>query len=117
VPVPGGCHIFSWENDPDDYRSCFQCDRDRIIYSKAFKEVQYKTQIFLIGEGDFYRTRLAHTLEVAQHARTFGRCLRLIEDLCDAISYAHDLEPHPIRACGRGHTQRDSERQWRLFAR
>lgn len=73
-------------NEQDDYRSCFQRDRDRILYSKAFKDLQYKTQVFLISEGDFYRTRLTHNLEVAQHARTFARCLRLNEDLCEAIA-------------------------------
>jgi len=87
-------------DEPDDYRSCFQRDRDRILYSKAFRDLQYKTQVFLISEGDFYRTRLTHTLEVAQHARTFSRCLRLNEDLCEAISYAHDLGHTPFGHAG-----------------
>src|SRR5574344_1926518 len=74
-------------DEPDDYRTCFQRDRDRILYSKVFKDLQHKTQVFLINEGDFYRTRLTHTLEVSQHARTFARALRLNEDLCEAIAY------------------------------
>jgi dGTPase len=86
-------------NEPDEFRTAFQRDRDRILYSKAFKDLQYKTQVFLINEGDFYRTRLTHTLEVAQHARTLARSLRLNEDLCEAIAYAHDLGHAPF-----GHT-------------
>jgi len=73
--------------EEDDYRTCFQRDRDRILYSKYFKDLQYKAQVFRISEGDFYRTRLTHTLEVTQHARTLARALRLNEDLCEAISY------------------------------
>ncbi len=86
-------------DEPDDFRTTFQRDRDRILYSKAFKDLQYKTQVFLVSEGDFYRTRLTHTLEVAQHARTLARALRLNEDLCEAIAYAHDLGHTPF-----GHT-------------
>lgn len=86
-------------DEPDEFRTAFQRDRDRILYSKAFKDLQYKTQVFLINEGDFYRTRLTHTLEVAQHARTLARALRLNEDLCEAIAYAHDLGHAPF-----GHT-------------
>lgn len=87
-------------DEHDDYRTCFQRDRDRILYSKAFKDLQYKTQVFLISEGDFYRTRLTHTLEVAQHARTFARVLGLNEDLCEAIAYAHDLGHTPFGHAG-----------------
>jgi dGTPase len=86
-------------DEPDEFRTNFQRDRDRILYSKAFKDLQYKTQVFLISEGDFYRTRLTHTLEVAQHARTLARALKLNEDLCEAIAYAHDLGHTPF-----GHT-------------
>ena len=86
-------------DEPDEFRTAFQRDRDRILYSKAFKDLQYKTQVFLISEGDFYRTRLTHTLEVAQHARTLARALHLNEDLCEAIAYAHDLGHAPF-----GHT-------------
>ena len=85
--------------EEDDYRTCFQRDRDRILYSKYFKDLQYKTQVFRIVEGDFYRTRLTHTLEVAQHARTLSRALLLNEDLCEAIALAHDLGHAPF-----GHT-------------
>lgn len=86
-------------SEEDDYRTCFQRDRDRILYSRYFKDLQYKTQVFRISEGDFYRTRLTHTLEVTQHARTLARALRLNEDLCEAISLAHDLGHTPF-----GHT-------------
>jgi dGTPase len=86
-------------DEPDEFRANFQRDRDRILYSRAFKDLQYKTQVFLISEGDFYRTRLTHTLEVAQHARTLARSLRLNEDLCEAIAYAHDIGHTPF-----GHT-------------
>jgi dGTPase len=86
-------------DEPDEFRTNFQRDRDRILYSKAFKDLQYKTQVFLISEGDFYRTRLTHTLEVAQHARTLARALKLNEDLCEAIAYAHDIGHTPF-----GHT-------------
>jgi dGTPase len=87
-------------SEEDDYRTCFQRDRDRVLYSKYFKDLQYKTQVFRISEGDFYRTRLTHTLEVAQHARTLGRALRLNEDLCEAISLAHDLGHTPFGHIG-----------------
>ena len=86
-------------DEPDEFRANYQRDRDRILYSKAFKDLQYKTQVFLISEGDFYRTRLTHTLEVAQHARTLARSLKLNEDLCEAIAYAHDMGHTPF-----GHT-------------
>jgi dGTPase len=87
-------------DESDNYRTCFQRDRDRILYTKAFKDLQYKTQVFLISEGDFYRTRLTHTIEVAQHARTLARALGLNEDLCEAISYAHDLGHAPFGHVG-----------------
>jgi dGTPase len=86
-------------DEPDEFRANYQRDRDRILYSRAFKDLQYKTQVFLISEGDFYRTRLTHTLEVAQHARTLARSLKLNEDLCEAIAYAHDIGHTPF-----GHT-------------
>ena len=86
--------------EPDEFRTTFQRDRDQILYSKAFKDLQYKTQVFLISEGDFYRTRLTHTLEVAQHARTLARSLRLNEDLCEAVAYAHDIGHTPFGHIG-----------------
>jgi dGTPase len=87
-------------NEIDPYRTCFQRDRDRILYSTAFKRLQYKTQVYLTHEGDFYRTRLTHTLEVVQHAKTFARIFRVNEDLCEAIGLAHDLGHAPFGHAG-----------------
>ena len=86
-----------------DYRSCYQRDRDRIIYSTAFRRLEYKTQVFVNHEGDYYRTRLTHTLEVSQIARAIARALKLNEDLVDAISLAHDLGHTPF-----GHSGEDA---------
>src|SRR6186997_2525094 len=72
-------------------RTAFQRDRDRILHSKAFRRLKHKTQVFLSPEGDHYRTRLTHTLEVTQIARTISRALRLNEDLTEAIGLGHDL--------------------------
>lgn len=80
-------------------RTAFQRDRDRIIHSKSFRRLKHKTQVFIIPEGDHYRTRLTHTLEVAQIARTMARALRLNEDLTEAIALGHDLGHTPF-----GHT-------------
>lgn len=80
----------------DEIRTCFQRDRDRIIHSKAFRRLMHKTQVFLSPEGDHYRTRLTHTLEVAQIARTISRGLGLNEDLTEAISLGHDLGHTPF---------------------
>jgi len=82
------------------YRSCYQRDRDRIIYSRAFRRLEYKTQVFVNHEGDHYRTRLTHTLEVAQIAKSIGRALRLNEDLIEAIALAHDLGHTPFGHAG-----------------
>lgn len=84
----------------DDLRTCFQRDRDRIIHSKAFRRLMHKTQVFLAPEGDHYRTRLTHTLEVSQVARTAARALRLNEDLTEAIVLAHDLGHPPFGHAG-----------------
>jgi dGTPase len=81
-------------------RSAFQRDRDRIIHSSAFRRLEYKTQVFVNYEGDYYRTRLTHTLEVAQIARTIARILRLNEDLVEAISLSHDLGHTPFGHAG-----------------
>jgi len=82
------------------YRSIYQRDRDRIVHSEAFRRLEYKTQVFVIFEGDYYRTRLTHTLEVAQIARTIGRNLALNEDLIEAIALAHDLGHAPFGHAG-----------------
>jgi len=82
------------------YRSCYQRDRDRIIHSAAFRRLEYKTQVFVNHEGDYYRTRLTHTLEVSQIARTIGWALRLNVDLIEAIALAHDLGHTPFGHSG-----------------
>ena len=82
--------------EPCPLRTEFQRDRDRIIHSKAFRRLKHKTQVFLSPEGDHYRTRLTHTLEVSQIARTVARALRLNEDLVEAISLGHDLGHTPF---------------------
>ena len=84
---------------PCDMRTDFQRDRDRIIYSKAFRRLKNKTQVFFSPDGDHYMTRLTHTLDVAQIARSIARCLDLNEDLCEAIALGHDLGHTPF-----GHT-------------
>lgn len=84
----------------DDDRLCFQRDKDRIIHSKAFRRLDEKTQVFMAGSGDHYRTRLTHTLEVAQVARDIARRLELNEDLCEAIALAHDLGHPPFGHAG-----------------
>lgn len=83
-----------------DMRTCFQRDRDRIIHSKAFRRLKQKTQVFLSPEGDHYRTRLTHTLEVSQIARTIARALRWNEDLTEAIALGHDLGHTPFGHAG-----------------
>jgi len=83
-----------------DIRTDFQRDRDRIIYSKAFRRLKHKTQVFISPEGDHYRTRLTHTLEVSQIARTIARALRLNEDLTEAIALGHDLGHTPFGHAG-----------------
>ncbi len=81
-------------------RPAFQHDRDRILYCKAFRRLKHKTQVFLAPTGDHYRTRLTHTLEVAQIARTMARVLRLNEDLTEAVALAHDLGHTPFGHAG-----------------
>jgi len=89
-----------YKEEPGDFRTCFQRDRDRIIHSKAFRRLKHKTQVFIAPEGDHYRTRLTHTLEVSQIARTIARSLRLNEDLTEAISLGHDLGHTPFGHAG-----------------
>lgn len=93
--------IYKEEEHP--YRSIYQRDRDRIVHSAAFRRLEYKTQVFLIHEGDYYRTRLTHTLEVSQIARTIASALRLNVDLVEAIALAHDLGHTPF-----GHSGEDA---------
>lgn len=81
-------------------RTCYQRDRDRIIHSSAFRRLKHKTQVFLAPQSDYYRTRLTHTLEVAQIARTIARALRLNEDLTEAASLGHDLGHTPFGHAG-----------------
>ncbi|MCM1133609.1 MAG: deoxyguanosinetriphosphate triphosphohydrolase [Ruminococcus flavefaciens] len=82
------------------YRTDFQRDRDRILHCNSFRRLKRKTQVFLSPVGDHYRTRLTHTLEVSQIARTISRCLRLNEDLTEAIALGHDLGHSPFGHCG-----------------
>lgn len=84
----------------DEVRTCFSRDRDRIVHSKAFRRLAHKTQVFLAPEGDHYRVRLTHTLEVVQVARTIARALRLNEDLVEAICLGHDLGHTPFGHLG-----------------
>lgn len=83
-----------------DIRTDYQRDRDRILHSKAFRRLKQKTQVFLAPEGDHYRTRMTHTLEVAQNARTIARALQLNEDLTEAIALGHDLGHTPFGHAG-----------------
>jgi dGTPase len=81
----------AYQEDEPDYRTAFQRDRDRILHTTAFRRLEYKTQVFITYEGDYYRTRLTHTLEVAQIGRTIARALGANEDLEEVICLAHDL--------------------------
>lgn len=88
------------DEEPCDLRTIYQRDRDRIIHSKAFRRLKHKTQVFLSPEGDHYRTRLTHTLEVSQIARTIAKSLKLNEDLTEAIALGHDLGHTPFGHAG-----------------
>ncbi len=88
------------EEEQCDIRPVFQRDRDRILHCKAFRRLKDKTQVFLTPEGDHYRTRLTHTLEVSQNARTIAKALRLNEDLVEAIALGHDLGHTPFGHAG-----------------
>ena len=95
-----GRRVFEQESD---FRSCFQRDRDRIIHSSAFRRLKHKTQVFVEHEGDYYRTRLTHSIEVAQVARTIAGALLLNPELTEAVALAHDLGHPPF-----GHTGEDA---------
>lgn len=98
-----------------DIRTPYQRDRDRIIHCKAFRRLKHKTQVFLSPEGDHYRTRLTHTLEVSQIARTIARALRLNEDLTEAIALAHDLGHTPFGHAGERALDKCSEAGFRHY--
>lgn len=89
-----------YPEEEHQYRSVYQRDRDRIIHSTAFRRLEYKTQVFVNHEGDYYRTRLTHTMEVSQIARSISRALNLNEDIAEAISLAHDLGHTPFGHSG-----------------
>ena len=89
-----------YPEDEHDYRTAYQRDRDRIIHTTAFRRLEYKTQVFIITEGDYYRTRLTHTIEVAQIGQTIARALQANEDLTEAICLAHDLGHGPFGHSG-----------------
>jgi len=90
----------NYEEKEHPYRSMYQRDRERILHTTAFRRLEYKTQVFVNYEGDYYRTRLTHTLEVAQIARTIARALLLNEDLVEAVALAHDLGHTPFGHSG-----------------
>jgi dGTPase len=85
-----------YREEPPEWRTQYQRDRDRVIHSRAFRRLEYKTQVFLNGSGDHLRTRLTHTIEVAAISRNISRALRLNEDLCETIALAHDLGHSPF---------------------
>ncbi len=89
-----------YPEDEHPYRTAFQRDRDRILHTTAFRRLEYKTQVFVNSEGDYYRTRLTHTLEVSQIAQTFARALGANQDLVEAICLAHDLGHTPFGHSG-----------------
>src|SRR3982751_5524593 len=84
------------DEPPPEWRTHYQRDRDRVIHSRAFRRLEYKTQVFLNGTGDHYRTRLTHSMEVAGISRNIARALRINEDLTETISLAHDLGHSPF---------------------
>src|SRR4051812_10300444 len=85
-----------YPEEPPEWRTHYQRDRDRVIHSRAFRRLEYKTQVFLNGSGDHLRTRLTHTMEVAAISRNIARALQLNEDLCETIALAHDLGHSPF---------------------
>ena len=100
---PTSAHGRRWPENEMSFRSCFQRDRDRIIHASAFRRLKHKTQVFVEHEGDYYRTRLTHSIEVAQVARTIAGALGLNDELTEAVALAHDLGHPPF-----GHTGEDA---------
>lgn len=103
--APYGCHSKDtrgrmYPDEEPDYRTSFQRDRDRILHTTAFRRLEYKTQVFINSEGDYYRTRLTHTLEVTQIGRTVARALGANEDLIESICLAHDMGHPPFGHSG-----------------
>src|SRR6267154_3451833 len=89
-----------WPEEESPTRTCYQRDRDRIVHSSAFRRLKHKTQVFVQHEGDYYRTRLTHSLEVAQLARSLARTLSADEDLAETVALAHDLGHTPFGHAG-----------------
>jgi len=105
ILAPWACHAAQslgreYEEEPDPLRTCFMRDRDRIIHTKAFRRLKHKTQVYIAPENDHYRTRLTHTLEVNQIARSIGRGLKLNCDLIEAIALGHDVGHTPFAHTG-----------------
>src|SRR5947208_4911295 len=100
-----------WPEPPHPYRNDFQRDRDRIVHSRAFRRLEAKTQVFTPGLSDHFRTRLTHTIEVAQIARTLASVLQLDEDLTEALALAHDIGHPPFAHAG----EEELNRQMRRF--
>ena len=103
-----------YKEAPPEWRTQYQRDRDRVIHSRAFRRLEYKTQVFLNGTGDHLRTRLTHTMEVAAISRNIARALKFNEDLAETIALAHDLGHSPFGHKGETVLEPSDERSRRL---